>query len=128
MLATLLPACRIAYLFGTPNPRGFTDWCNLKRAVRVSGSHFFDSETMRAFGSRLIGEPKWIAVDGKPCVLFITSERDRYGGVLGQAWNGERRYTLRHFDPMTGRIYSGDFGEYRTARAARAAFRKVPTL
>jgi hypothetical protein len=124
MLATLLPACRIAHLFGTPNPRGFTDWGNLKRAVRVSGSHFFDPETMRAFGSRTLGEPKWIAVDGKPCVMFITSERDRYGG----AWEGARRYTIRHFDPMTGRIYSGGFGEYPTARAVRAAFRKVPTL
>lgn len=124
MLATLLPACRIAYLFGTSNPKGFTDWGNLKRAARVCGSHFFDADIMRAFGSRLIGEPKWIAVDGSPCVLFITSERDRYG----DAWDGARRYTHRLFDPMTGRIYSGDFGEYRTSRAARAAFRRVPTL
>ena len=119
---------RIEYLFGTRTPQGSVPWTLLEASVARCGSCFFDRDTMRAFGSRRIGLPKWVEVEGSPVVLFMTSERDTSSHP---AWDGQRRYTLRAFDPSTGRIrtYPGTgFGEYRDSAALRAAFNRVPTL
>ena len=76
------------------------------------GSHFFDADTLRFFGSRIL---EGVTVhDGR--AYFVTSERDNYG-------NQPRRYSARY---MTAGAHShevGRFQEYDTAAQARAAIR-----
>lgn len=81
-------------------------------ASRESGSHYFDADTMRFFGSRVLGDV-WA---GR---LFITSERsgfDRYS---------PRMYTVREFMPDGSIETVGEFGEHATAAQARSAVKRV---
>lgn len=85
--------------------------------------HFFDPDTMRSFGSRVLGDIFPARGGGRS--YFVTSERDRLGG----AWGGERRYTVRVMSWLTGDVNEpytdglmGSFGAYPTpGRAVRAA-------
>jgi hypothetical protein len=101
--------------------------------ARRSGSHWFDADTMRSFGSRIPDHAR-IGADGR--AYFVSSERDtRYDGSAG-AWNGERRYTLRAYDPAAGSVDNAErapdgsfdhdaFGRYRSARSAATALRAI---
>lgn len=101
--------------------------------ARASGSHWFDPDTMRGFGSR-IPDAARIGPDGR--AYFISSEQDRrYDGSTG-AWDGRRRYTLRAYNPATGIVddaerlpgdrYDPDaFGRYATLQTASAALRRL---
>lgn len=101
------------------------------RAVQANGSHFFDADTMRQFGSRLA--PDCLPLpDGS--ALFITSEADRYGTV--HAHGGARKYTVRlcFYDPQHGatiieptaphrdstKALEGGFCAFESLRAARS--------
>lgn len=82
----------------------------IKQANRDAGQHFFDADTLRFFDSRI----------GKTVIgnrYFITSEQ--FHGSDGTV--DARRYTVRIAD-NSGRIDTiGEFQEWSTAAAARAA-------
>jgi hypothetical protein len=84
--------------------------------AKFRGSHFFDKDTMRAFGSRLADDvyPDRIGAG----TYFMTSERDRDRGY-GAAWNGQRRYTVRYLDSEGEFHDASEFGEFSSLPAAR---------
>lgn len=83
-------------------------------ANKAIGHHFFDTDTLEFFGSRVSTSP--IVTDGK-MRYFLTSEQDPHG----RAWNGERHWTLRAAD-ADGRILTiSEFGEYPNRDAAVTA-------
>ncbi len=99
---------------------------DLRRYAQESGSHFFDQETMRFFGSRLSGDVVPVGLR----VYFITSEQDKPRGEFPPAWDGARRYTVRYMTPGANffEIANDDgekFGAFTTLRAARAALKKA---
>lgn len=89
----------------------------LKQAVASTGSHFFDAETMRWFGSRLCGEP---VTDATGAVWFVTSERDSHGA----AWGGRRMYSVRSWNGQTIDTVGG-FGAHATRSSALSAMRRL---
>jgi hypothetical protein len=110
---------------------------SIKEASRLSGGHFFDPGTMRAFGSRLA--PFFTSMqdaDGLAAV-FITSEKDSRGFMDAKAWGGARRYTVRlasfkedglNLDdcgPYNGTDHG--FGAFGSLKAAKAHAYKVAT-
>lgn len=89
---------------------------DVRRINRAKGLHFFDADTIRFFGSRVESQ----LFDN---LTFVTSEQNDngvwIGGVEYKAWNGERRYTIRRFNPDDGTIDTvGEFGQYDTAEEA----------
>jgi len=77
----------------TTPPRNETE---VIQCVQLTGSHFFDRDTMRYFNSRL-HDPVYPAKFG---TFFVTSEKDRPmtysdGTYSRGAWDGARRYTVR---------------------------------
>lgn len=82
----------------------------MKAANEAIGQHWFDTDTMRFFNTRIESQP-----DKND--QFITSE----------SYDGERknrRYTLRGFDRATGEVKTlGEFNSHRTMQDARE-FRK----
>lgn len=87
----------------------FTHIGEIRYENERSGHHWFKPETLRYFGSR-IGRTVY---GGR---YFISSEQDAYG-----AWNGRRLYTIRMAN-ADGTIETvGEFGQYKTAAAARRA-------
>ena len=93
-------------------PRNETE---VVQCVQATGSHFFDRDTMRSFGSRL-HDPVYPAKFG---TFFITSEQDRPmwysdGTYSRGAWNGARRYTVRFVAART--VYSRYYAHTYTNR------------
>lgn len=89
------------------------DMAEIKARNSEAGYHFFDKDTLRFFGSRV---SETVYGDG----YFVTSEQDRSGfGQLGQAWNGERRYTIRRAMPNGSIAQASTFGVWRTLRCAK---------
>lgn len=89
---------------------------------RAAGKHFFDYEWMQHFGTVIETQ----LLDN---LCFVTSEQDKGArlsdGSLCQVWDGERRYTVRCFNPRTSEIETvGEFGQYKTLPEAVAAARK----
>jgi hypothetical protein len=96
--------------------------------------HFFDADTMRSFGSRLLDTV--IPAVGGGRTYFVTSERDRHAGTFRYsdgtispgAWGGQRRYTVRVMTDATGDVDDpeGDgFGAYTSSASAIRAARKL---
>ena len=83
----------------------------IKAANLAAGQHWFDTETVEWFGSRILPE----VYGGR---YFVSSEQDRHG-----AWDGERRYTVRECDADgdVSRAQGTEFGEYATAEDAMEA-------
>lgn len=87
----------------------------IKDAVRATGSHWFDPDTMRFFGTRV--KPR--VYQGPGGVFFCTSDK---------TYNGGRAYTVRRFTPETADISTaGEVCGYHSlhdadAEAARLAF------
>lgn len=100
---------------------------DIRRASHDAGSHFFDPDTMRGFGSRLL-EPVYLAAGGGRS-YFVTSERDRPFDSFPGAWGGARRYTVRviawagaqTIDEPTG---GAGFGGYASRSGAVNAARR----
>lgn len=91
----------------------------LRRAVKESSdSHFFDSDTMRFFASRLC---EVVGADSKGHVYFVTSEK--FKGF--RTPDGPRLYTVRKFDGKRVETV-GEFQEYRyRSTAINAAKRTI---
>jgi hypothetical protein len=83
----------------------------IRQASRESGSHFFDADTMRFFGSRVLDT----VYAGR---LFITSERSGFD-------NPVRSYTVREFMPDGSIETVGEFNGYATAGQARTAIKAL---
>ena len=100
---------------------GSVDRDELRTMTRAAGSHWFDADTMRLFRSRLVGLPAWRDWDGKPAIMFISS--DAPGGQ-------PRRYTVRAFvpgdAPFAGVSTVGVYMAYPTAAAARKFLNTFP--
>lgn len=84
---------------------------SVQRVASAAGSHFFDRDAMRFFGSRVLGDA-WRVGD---VWLFVTSERFRGYGEP----DGERRYTVRVYK----RGSMGDIGGFQQFASAYAAKR-----
>ena len=77
-----------------------------KRAYKATGMHFFDRKTMRFFNSRIESG----LLKGK---YFITSEQFDEKAL--------RYYTLREIQPDLSINTVGEFQQYKTKEAAKAA-------
>lgn len=82
------------------------------RANRESGSHYFDADTMRFFGSRVLDG----VYGGR---FFVTSER------TGFDRSSPRAYSVREFMPDGTIETYGEFNGYATAGTARTAARNA---
>ena len=81
-----------------------------------NSGYFFTKSAARYLNSRISWSSLTVNNTG---YLFITSEQDSYA-----AWDGLRRYTLRSWNNQTGIATVGEFGEYETLNAAKAALKK----
>lgn len=87
---------------------------DIRMANIRAGQHFFDSDTMRFFDSRVHPE----VFEGAGDVLFITSEQ--FHGSDGRS--NPRKYTIRRFHPATGGVTSAsEFQAFASLFDARAA-------
>lgn len=118
----------LSSLFSRTDLAGHLSWSEVRSAVNRVSPHFFAEDTMRAFNSKLVGEPAFIEVDGNTVVGFITSERDSSPTDIA-AWNGQRRYTIRTFDGVKVRSSpTHGYGAFASRIEALAAFRTLKTL
>lgn len=100
----------VAVLDSTTTAPTFRTISAIREANRAAGFHFFDPSSMRFFDSRVLAG----VIGGK---YFVTSERFTYSDGTAEP----RRYTVRSID-NAGRIDTvGDFQEWSTPGAARAA-------
>jgi len=91
----------------------FKTWTinTIKDAMRATGSHWFDPDTMRFFKTRVSDK----VYQGQGGVYFVTSEEDP---------SEERAYSVRKFDPATAEIDTiGDFHSLDRSQAHREARR-----
>ena len=72
-----------------------TQWTvnTIKQAARAAGSHWFDPDTMRSFGTEVLP----VVYQGKGGVFFVTKD-DQYRREL------PKRFTVRQFDPADASI------------------------
>lgn len=89
---------------------GFRTIADVRRANREAGQHFFDRDTMRAFGSRVVSS----LYAGR---FFVTRE---YGE--GSNYPGPVKYHVREAEP-SGRILSHE--RFATLEDAREAARNL---
>lgn len=91
-------------------------------ASQNRGGHFFDRQTLQFFGSRVHNT----VYGGR---YFITSEQDKgvrlSDGKHVQAWDGERRYTIRVCDDEGFINTVGEFGGFTSLVAAESAIYKM---
>lgn len=68
------------------------DWDDLAKLAKEAGSHWFDADTLRYFGSRLLGSPRLLGTldDGTRCYVGVTSEYDGFDRT-------GREYSVRLF-------------------------------
>ena len=81
--------------------RTMTTIAEIKEANREAGFFFFQPATMRFFDSR-VGRAVY---EGPGGIFFLTSEQF-HSHVDGTS--GPRRWTVREFDPKTGKIRTAD--------------------
>jgi hypothetical protein len=94
----------------------------LRTALTLAGSHFFDPDTMRFFGSRLCAVlPP--ARDGR--IYFVTSEaRPAWNGYASQTPAGPRLYTVHSWNGRSATTEThGAFQQYCSRGAALRAAR-----
>lgn len=96
---------------------------SIKQAARDAGSHWFDPDTMRSFGTEVLPS----VYQGRGGVFFVTKD-DQYRREL------PKRYTVRQFDPADASIgtYSdlNQFGDMEDAigMAKEAATKRAAIL
>jgi hypothetical protein len=91
----------------------------IQEAVRATGSHWFDPDTMRFFGTRVLGSTVY---KGEGGIFFVTSEWDGFSGKE----NGKRAYTVRKFNPVDADIETvGSICQYKDADEAIEAIERL---
>lgn len=97
-----------------------TKWYNINEIqdeMRAAGSHWWDPDTMRFWGTRVCG-PVYQGDDG---IFFVTSEWD---GPHGKEC-GLRAYTVRSYTPATHDVGTvGEMGQYDDRRTAQRAAKR----
>lgn len=93
--------------------RTFNTIGEIREFARDHGSHFFDSDTMRFFRSRVLRT----VFGGR---YFVTSEQ-----FVMRAYAGPRRYTVRAVTSDGNVTTIGEFQAYATARDAAKAARAL---
>jgi hypothetical protein len=93
--------------------RWYTSINEIRIEAKRAGSHFFDADTMRFFGSRVLPT----VYGGR---YFITSEQDNYG-------NGARAYTVRIALDKGNVDTVGAFQAYATRAQAVKAIKRLLT-
>ena len=83
------------------------------REIITDSGYWFTKSTMRFFGTRVVWD-SLVKLNAKD-YLFISSERD----TVLPAWNGQRRYTVRQWNAVTGVNGLSEFGQFATLAAAR---------
>lgn len=91
-------------------PGSFETIRQIRGANRAAGHYFFSEESMAFFGSQIER-----GVHGGR--YFITSEQD----PQGDAWDGERRWTIRAILKDGSIRTAGEFGAFRSREEAIAA-------
>lgn len=92
---------------------------DVKDRVKARGSHFFDADTMRSFGSRISGN----VYPTDFGTYIVTSERDKgvmtsYGFAQAEGW-ATRNYTIRFVD-LDGVFHEvNGFGHYHSWNGAQ---------
>lgn len=100
----------VAVLEDTASAPTFRTVSEIREANQAAGLHFFDPSSMRFFDSRVLAG----VIGGR---YFVTSERFTHSDGTADP----RRYTVRSVD-SAGRIDTvGEFQEWSTPGAARAA-------
>lgn len=90
---------------------------DIRRINKEKGQFWFSPDTMKFFASRVLSN----VYNGPNGVFFVTSEKRGFD----QAVSG-RGYTVRKFDPETGRIKThGYFNQYRHAEVAKVAAKRA---
>lgn len=93
----------------------------IKQANKDAGLFYFSPDTMRFFRSRV----SEIVHQGPGGVYLVTSEQNHgYGGPY------RRLYTVRRFDPATGKVETADddgFQAYKTSTGARERAKALAT-
>lgn len=83
----------------------------IQEAMRADGSHWWDPDTMRSFGTKALS----VVYQGPGGVFFVTQD-DQYRREL------PKRFTVRQFDPETCNVKTfGELNGYKTAAAAQEA-------
>ena len=106
------PAGNLAGVEFIHPPRYHNQTDEWKLIISNSG-YFFTREAMRFFSSAVSWD-SLTSVGHK--YLFVTS---------GSAWDGQKRYSLNEWNLETGVDTIGEFGEYDTLKAARAAIKQL---
>lgn len=103
---------------------------DLERVVTDCGSHFFDADSKRYFGSRV--DYFLFPAPNKLALFFVTSEEDRPSSLGRGAWGGQRRYTVYVWSPLNpssvGKPEGYTFGQFATLETARRHAKKLATL
>ena len=86
---------------------------DIQEQMRAAGSHWWDPQTMRFFGTRVCGD----VYQGDGGVYFVTSERPP---------SGKREYTVRGYNPESRQVNTiGQVCGYATKAAAIREARKL---
>lgn len=89
---------------------------DVRRIAVEKGSHWFDPDTMRFFGTRMGRE----VYNGPGGVFLVTSE---------QPPHGPRTYTVRRFDPSDATFSNaGGFGSHEAGASARRSARQFAAM
>lgn len=84
----------------------------IKQENRRNGYHWFDTDTMRCFRSR-VGDTVYQGAGG---IFFVSSEQ--FVGLDGR--KAERMYTVRRFNPETGDVGTALGVEFNTLTRSQA--------
>ena len=90
---------------------------DIQAEMRADGSHWWDPDTMRFFGTRVCGA----VYQGDDGIFFVTSE---WNGPRGKE-QGRRAYTLRQYKPQEKQVDTvGEVCQYDNRRTAQRAAEK----
>ncbi len=84
----------------------------IKQANAEAGGVFFSPDTMKFFKSKIYP----YVYQGPGGIAFVTRET-----FVGSDGTSRTTYTVRHFDPETGRVHNNDGSETKYIEDARQA-------